>query len=607
MQAHSAPASSFGARRHASAARGAATLLPRKRIAFTRAAAAEEEESPSSSSSKKKKSVLFLSTVWPEPRSSAAGVRTAALLAAFARSGYSLAVGASAARNEASAALERGVASGLSSRAPVPCFSVPLNRPDALDAALAASDPTVVVFDRFTSEEAFSWRVREVAPEAARVLDMQDCHALRRARARAVGAADGKSSFASTAVSAALAARLDASSDRDAVREASSVFRSDATLVCSPVEGRLLKAALGGEGEGESEGGSERLLFVPAPLFASRPALSARRRRGFDERRHFVAIGSFLHPPNVDSLLWLAGRRRGQGGGKRRRERRRSEGDGENGEEDGENSGESKGKGEPTNKNSTPIWDLLSALPGMEGAELHVYGSYASKSPAASEIHDPARRVFVHGRAPNLSPLSRARLLLAPLRFGAGLKGKVADAWARGTPVVTTPIGGEGMALDEEEREDEEEEEERDEEGRRRKRGASEGGESSSSPPMLLHPQQPWGGSRTSETAASFAAEAARLYLDEEAWERASQEGMRLHDALYFNPRPADAAVAAVNALVSSPSPNSSSSYSSFLEFRRARDFVGAALWADSARATEYFSRWIELKEREKERKQSVA
>ena len=37
------------------------------------------------------------------------------------------------------------------------------------------------------------------------------------------------------------------------------------------------------------------------------------------------------------------------------------------------------------------------------------------------------------------------RVCLAPLRFGAGLKGKVVDAWAHGMPVCTTPVGAEGM------------------------------------------------------------------------------------------------------------------------------------------------------------------
>ena len=35
--------------------------------------------------------------------------------------------------------------------------------------------------------------------------------------------------------------------------------------------------------------------------------------------------------------------------------------------------------------------------------------------------------------------------MLAPLRFGAGLKGKLIDAAVCGTPAVTTPIGAEGM------------------------------------------------------------------------------------------------------------------------------------------------------------------
>lgn len=577
------------ARRFAATTPSATSALRRRsaNAAASAAAAAAAEESslsPSSSSPpppppqpKNQKSVLFLSTVWPEPHSSAAGVRTTALLRSFAKAGYSLSVGASAARNAASEALERRPSSSPPSRKPVSCFSVPLNESAALDAALAASRPTDVVFDRFTSEEAFSWRVREKCPGAARVLDMQDCHALRRARARAVAEADG-SGRSETAVVAALGAEIDAS-DRDAVREASAIYRSDLTLVCSPFEERLLISSMGPLGGGGDGSGK----LVPAPLFASRRALSSRRRLKFEERKHFVAIGSFLHPPNVDSLLWLAGRRRSEEKRKKEKGRRtmmmKKTQSGESDENDGEN--------------LTPIWDLITAHPGMDGAELHVYGSYASKCAAAAEIHDPKRGVFVHGPASNLSPLSRARVLLAPLRYGAGLKGKIADAWMRGTPAVTTPIGGEGMmavTMDDERGGgggEKEVEVAAADGGRRRNEGSL---------PLL-----PWGGSCTSTTAISFASEAARLYLDEKAWVEASEEGLRLHDALYFDPTPADRAVAAVDALVSSGSSSPfSSSSSSLLRARREKDFVGSAMWADSARATEYFSRWIELKEKEK-------
>jgi glycosyltransferase involved in cell wall biosynthesis len=38
-------------------------------------------------------------------------------------------------------------------------------------------------------------------------------------------------------------------------------------------------------------------------------------------------------------------------------------------------------------------------------------------------------------------------VLVAPLRYGAGLKGKIALALARGLPVVTTTVGAEGLRL----------------------------------------------------------------------------------------------------------------------------------------------------------------
>src|SRR5205814_10490773 len=41
----------------------------------------------------------------------------------------------------------------------------------------------------------------------------------------------------------------------------------------------------------------------------------------------------------------------------------------------------------------------------------------------------------------------RVRLTVAPLRFGAGVKGKVIDSLASGVPCVMTPIGAEGLDL----------------------------------------------------------------------------------------------------------------------------------------------------------------
>ena len=338
------------------------------------------------------------------------GCRTTALLRAFARAGYSLAVGASAARNAASEALERGGGS-FSRTAPVACFSVPLNRSSALDAALSSCNPTVVVFDRFTSEEAFSWRVREKAPEAARVLDMQDWHSLRRARARAVELADERKSSSSSTpkqnpVSAALEARIDAS-DKDAVREASAIYRSDLTLVCSPVEEEAPAAVA-------AAGGSRRQRRRRSKTRAGAAVcLEARAEQHEEEalRAEAALCCYWFFLARSERRLAALARREEAVGQEAKKKKKRKEKENENDTEDDETL-------------STPIWDLIASKPGMEDAELHIYGSYAPKCAAAAEIHDPKRGVFVHGPAPNLSPLSRARVLLAPLRFGAGLKGR---------------------------------------------------------------------------------------------------------------------------------------------------------------------------------------
>lgn len=109
-------------------------------------------------------SVLFLSPVWPERSSSAAGVRTSDLLESFQRRGWAAAYASASSPNDHTAALE---AAGVAT------FACPPNRQHQLEQVLAEVCPTAVVFDRFYAEEAFSFRVRELAPGALRVLDMQ--------------------------------------------------------------------------------------------------------------------------------------------------------------------------------------------------------------------------------------------------------------------------------------------------------------------------------------------------------------------------------------------------------------------------------------------------
>lgn len=117
--------------------------------------------------------------------------------------------------------------------------------------------------------------------------------------------------------------------------------------------------------------------------------------RTFLERNGFVFVGGFDHPPNRDAVHHLV----------------------------------------------QQIWPLIRKE--LPHAELHLVGS---QMPA--DIADlGGGGVTVHGWLPDLTPvLAGSRVFLAPLRYGAGLKGKVGQAMGLGIPVVTTSIGVEGMS-----------------------------------------------------------------------------------------------------------------------------------------------------------------
>ncbi len=60
--------------------------------------------------------------------------------------------------------------------------------------------------------------------------------------------------------------------------------------------------------------------------------------------------------------------------------------------------------------------------------------------------------IIVTGYVPSVTPyLQSAMVSVAPLRYGAGMKGKIGEAMAHGLPVVTTSIGAEGMRIIDEE------------------------------------------------------------------------------------------------------------------------------------------------------------
>lgn len=170
-----------------------------------------------------------------------------------------------------------------------------------------------------------------------------------------------------------------------AKREIASIYRCDMSLIISEAEMQILT----------------NTFKVPVHILYYLPFLlnhkeSSIQLPSYSERKHLVFIGNFLHEPNYDSVIYL----------------------------------------------KSVIWSVLSKeLPNVE---LHIYGAY--ESPKVKQLHNPKERFFIKGFAKNVAAvMQEAKLLLAPLRFGAGLKGKLIDAMEHGTPAVMTAIAAEGM------------------------------------------------------------------------------------------------------------------------------------------------------------------
>ena len=88
------------------------------------------------------------------------------------------------------------------------------------------------------------------------------------------------------------------------------------------------------------------------------------------------------------------------------------------------------------------IWPAIRKQ--LPEATLSIYGAYAPQQ--ILELHSERNGFFIKGWAPSVQEvMCAARICLAPIRFGAGLKGKLLDAMYYGTPAVTTTIGAEGM------------------------------------------------------------------------------------------------------------------------------------------------------------------
>ena len=116
--------------------------------------------------------ILIIGTVWPEPNSSAAGGRMLQLIELFVSKAWKVTFASAAADSEYMFDLNT---------LNIDKVSIELNN-SSFDSFVSDLKPTIVLFDRFMTEEQFGWRVAEHCPDALRILDTEDLHCLRSAR-----------------------------------------------------------------------------------------------------------------------------------------------------------------------------------------------------------------------------------------------------------------------------------------------------------------------------------------------------------------------------------------------------------------------------------------
>ena len=269
-----------------------------------------------------------------------------------------------------------------------------------------------------------------------------------------------------------------------AKREIASILRCDLSLIISEFEMELLKTTFKID---------EKLLYYLPFLLNKISEKTFENLPTFEERKNFVFMGNFLHEPNWNAVQYL----------------------------------------------KESIWPLLRKE--LPEAELHIYGAYPSQK--VTQLHQPKEKFYIKGRAANANEVvQNARIVLAPLRFGAGIKGKLIEAMQCGTPSITTTIGAESM----------------------------QGG--------LL-----WNGF-VSDEISKFAAAAVQLYQDKELWTAAQQNGIAIINQRYSKRLFELDFATQIQLLLSS------------LQQHRLDNFFGALLQHHTLTSTKYMSRWIEEK-----------
>jgi len=271
-----------------------------------------------------------------------------------------------------------------------------------------------------------------------------------------------------------------------AQREVAAIFRCDLTLMISPKEIELLTRLFKVD---------EALLHYCPFMFTREQLKTSATSKSYQQRYGFISIGNFRHPPNWDSVLWL----------------------------------------------KQQIWPLIRKQ--LPNAELFIYGAYPP--PKATDLHDEKSGFLVKGWVDDaVQAMQSSRVCLAPLRFGAGIKGKLAEAMLCATPSVTTDIGIEGMTCN-----------------------------------------LPWPG-LVANNSQDIANAAVKLYKENIAWQTASDLAPKNAELLFTQNKHFES-FAECLALISAD-----------LTVHRQQNFIGSMLNHHHHKSTKYMSQWIEAKNR---------
>ncbi len=270
-----------------------------------------------------------------------------------------------------------------------------------------------------------------------------------------------------------------------AKREIASIYRCDLTLIISKYEMELLQA--------QFKIDSNLLCYTPF-LLEKIQKDSFNKYPSFNQRVDFMTIGNFKHKPNLEAVKTL----------------------------------------------KKHIWPKIKSK--IPKAKIHIYGAYGNNE-SITQLHNKNEGFLIEGWVDNKEKVfSNARICLAPLQFGAGLKGKLIDAMLYGTPSITTSIGAEGILED-----------------------------------------LPWAGFIENDFN-SFIEKAVTLYKTEETWLKKQQNGFEIINSNFSKRKFGNELILKIETTFNN------------LKNHRDNNFIGAMLQYHTLKSTKYMSKWIEEK-----------